>query len=158
MHVDTSTEFWQGRSSLLVTDEHNKDADVPEEVRVYLIAGTQHAGPAMLRHNDVFFKNHRYPLNSLNYGCLNRALLTALQEWVSQGTLPPHSRFPRVDDGTLISPSREAGFAFPRIPGVDYIGIINGLSVLDYNYQPPQPIPDRNYAVLVPRLTRTAMR
>jgi Alpha/beta hydrolase domain len=152
MHVDTSTEFWQGRSSLLVTDEHNKDAVLPEEVRVYLIAGTQHAGPAMLKHNDVFFKNHRYPLNRLNYGCLNRALLTALQEWVSEGTLPPHSRFPRVDDGTLVSPSREAGFAFPPIPGVDYIGIINGLSVLDYNYQPPRPVPDRDYPVLVPQV------
>jgi hypothetical protein len=152
MHVDSSTEFWQGRGSLLVTDERGKDIEVPDQVRLYALAGTQHAGPAMLRHSDVFFKNHSCPLNTLNYGCLNRALLVALQEWVSRGTPPPASRFPRVGEGTLVPPSPGAGFAFPAIPGVHYTGLVNELCELDHSQQPPRPIPGHDYPVLVPKV------
>jgi alpha/beta hydrolase family protein len=149
MHADTSTEFWQGRCSLVVADEHGKDIALPEEVRVYAFAGTQHAGPAMLRHSGVFFQNHTYPLNRLDYGPLNRALLVALQEWVSKGTPPPANRFPRAGDGTLVPPS---GLAFPDIPGVRYTGLFNELCELDYGYQPPRPIRGREYPVLVPKV------
>ena len=149
MHADTSTEFWQGRCSLVVTDEHGKDVVLPEQVRVYAFAGTQHAGPAMLRHSGVFFQNHAYPLNRLDYGPLNRALLVALQEWVSKGTPPPANQFPGAGDGTLVSPSE---LAFPDIPGIHYTGLFNELCELDYGYQPPRPIRGREYPVLVPKV------
>lgn len=152
MHADTSTEFWQGRCSLVVTDEHGQDIALPEQVRVYAFAGTQHAGPAMLRHSGVFFQNHTYPLNRLDYGPLNRALLVALQQWVSAGTLPPESRFPRAGDGTLVPPSPGSGLAFPDIPGVRYTGLFNELCVMDYSSEPPRAIPGREYPVLVPKV------
>ena len=152
MHVDSSTEFWQGRGSLIVTDEGGKDMTLPDQVRVYAFAGTQHAGPAMLKHSGVFFQNHSYPLNRLDYGSLNRALLAALQEWVSRGTPPPASRFPRAGDGTLVPPQPGKGLAFPDIPGVHYTGLVNDLCELDYNHQPPRPIPGHDYPVLVPKV------
>ncbi|HYE40552.1 MAG TPA: alpha/beta hydrolase domain-containing protein, partial [Ramlibacter sp.] len=42
MHVDSSTEFWQGRASLVVTDGAGKDIPLPDGVRAYLISSTQH--------------------------------------------------------------------------------------------------------------------
>ncbi|MGZ6211893.1 MAG: alpha/beta hydrolase domain-containing protein [Candidatus Binataceae bacterium] len=152
MHVDSSTEFWQGRGSLVVTDESGKDITLPDQVRVYALAGTGHAGPAMFRHSGVFFQNHSYPLNRLDYGSLNRALLVALQEWVSRGTPPPASRFPRAGEGTLVPPSPETGLAFPDIPGMHYTGLVNGLCELDYSQQPPRAIAGHDYPVLVPKV------
>src|SRR5262249_53391597 len=43
IHVDSSTEYWQRRASLLATDEAGtSDVADPPNVRRYLIAGTQH--------------------------------------------------------------------------------------------------------------------
>lgn len=152
MHVDSSTEFWQGRSSLIVTHESGKDITLPDQVRVYLFSSTQHAGPAMLSHSGTFTQNPTYPPNLLNYGPLNRALLVALDEWVSRGTPPPASRFPRSGDGTLVSPLPKTAQGFPDIPGMRYTGLANELCELDYTQQPPRPIPGHDYLVLVPKV------
>ena len=152
MHVDSSTEFWQGRSSLIVTDESGKDITLPDQARVYLFSGSQHAGPAMLSHSGTFSQNSSYPLNLLNYGSLNRALLVALDEWVSSGTPPPASRFPLSGDGTLAPPLPRTGQGFPDIPGVSYTGLVNELCELDHSQQPPRPIPGHEYPVLVPKV------
>ena len=44
MHSDGEAELWQARSSLVVTGPLGHHIDLPENVRVYLIAGTQHGG------------------------------------------------------------------------------------------------------------------
>jgi hypothetical protein len=150
VHVDSSTEFWQGRSSLVVCDERGADISLPDEVRVYLFSSTGHAGAAMFRHSEAFFQPAENPLNKLNYGALNRALLVALDEWVTRAILPPASRFPRADDATLVPPQPGMGPMFPAIPGVHYPGSVNGLCELDHRRQPPTPIPGHDYVVLVP--------
>jgi hypothetical protein len=50
-------------------------------------------------------------------GVIGRALLVAMDQWVSSGIEPPASRIPRISDGTLVDLEswREA---FPDIPGV----------------------------------------
>ncbi len=150
MHVDSSTEFWQGRSSLVVTDEAGADIGLPDEVRVYLFSGSGHAGPAMLGHAEPFFKPSANAGNMLDYGALCRALLVALDAWASSGTRPPTSRFPRAGDGTLVAPLPREGLGFPDIAGVNYTGLVNELSAMDYSKQPPRPIAGRAYRVLVP--------
>jgi hypothetical protein len=152
MHVDSSTEFWQGRSSLVVCDERGLDIALPDEVRVYLFSSTGHAGAAMFRHSEAFFQPSEYPLNKLNYGALNRALLVALDEWATRAIPPPLSRFPRADNGTLVPPRPGTGLAFPAIPGVRYPGVVNELSQLEHSHQPPRPIPGHDYLVLVPKV------
>ncbi|HTY55164.1 MAG TPA: alpha/beta hydrolase domain-containing protein, partial [Candidatus Binataceae bacterium] len=154
MHVDASTEFWQGRGSLVVADERGKDVELPEQVRVYLLAGTQHAGPTMLKHSPLFFQNPSYPMNLLNYSPLNRALLVALDEWVAHGTPPPASHHPRVADGSLVPPMPQSGQGFPDIPRVRYPSLINQLSEMDYSHQPPRPIPGHDYTLLVPKVDK----
>jgi hypothetical protein len=47
---------------------------------------------------------------------VGRALLTALDQWVSRGVEPPPSEIPRIADGTLVS-LQEFRKAFPEIPG-----------------------------------------
>jgi len=152
MHVDSSTEFWQGRSSLVVSDEGGSDIALPDEVRVYLFSGTGHAGSAMFRHAEIYFQPSANPPNKLNYGALNRALLVALDEWATRGIPPPASRYPRSGDATLVPPLPKAGQGFPDIPGVSYPGVVNELCELDHSRQPPRPIPGHDYVVLVPRV------
>jgi hypothetical protein len=152
MHVDSSTEFWQGRSSLVVCDEHGADITLPDEVRVYLFSSTGHAGSAMFRHNESFFQPSANPLNKLNYGALNRALLVALDQWATRGLPPPASRHPRSGDRTLVPPLPKARVGFPDIPGVSYPGLVNELCELDHSQQPPTPIPGHDYSVLVPKV------
>ncbi len=152
IHVDSSTEFWLGRSSLVVTDEHGQDIEVPDEVRVFLFSGTGHAGPIMLNHAAVFSQNPAYAMNFLNYNPLNRSLLIALDQWATQGIAPPDSRVPRSGDGTLVPPSPQAETGFPAIPGVRHPERVNELSAMDYSQQPPVPVSGKAYRVLVPKV------
>jgi len=87
-------------------------------------------------------------MNPVSYSPAHRALMVALDQWVSSGIEPPQSRFPRAGDGTLVSP--HAGV--PKIPGLAYRGLVNQLSEMDYSVQPPRPIAGRQYVVMVPKL------
>ncbi|NNL86160.1 MAG: hypothetical protein HKP27_10930, partial [Myxococcales bacterium] len=147
IHIDSSTEFWQGRSSLLVTDEEGRDIEQPEEVRLFLFAGTQHAGPVMLKHLGIFSQDPVFPVNTVDYAPLNRSLIKALERWVS-GEAPPESRFPRVDDGTLVAPFPQSTQGCPQIPGARYPAVINRLSAMNYETQPPTAIPGTEYNLL----------
>ncbi len=111
--TSTSTEYWGRGASLLHTDVEGKyDVELDPNVRLYHIAGGHH----------LFFPPEnkgawRYPVNTLDYRPLLRALLVALDRWVAAGERPPESCYPRIADGTLIE--AQAYFAaFPRIPGV----------------------------------------
>lgn len=145
LQTEGSTDFWEGRAGLLVTDGKGNDIPLPDNVRLYLFASIQHGGGAVAAH----FPFNHYLANPAEYNCVHRALAVALDEWVSRGTLPPPSRYPRASDGTLVSPS-PAAYRFPAIPGVTYPGLVNELSEMDYGVQPPRPIPGRNYLIMVP--------
>ena len=114
MFVQTSTEYWSRAASLLHTDvEGKKDLDLDPNVRIYLIAGAQHLGGGTL--DKGICQNPRNPVK--HRGPVLRALLAAMDCWVSDGIEPPESRYPRIDDGTLVD---LAAFQqqFPKIPGV----------------------------------------
>ena len=115
MFVQSSTEYWSRGASLLHTDvEGKRDLTLDPNVRIYLIAGTQHlgAGPT----DRGICQNPRNPQK--HRGPVLRALLVAMDRWVSDGTEPPASRYPRIGDGTLVD---LAGFQgqFPKIPGAN---------------------------------------
>jgi hypothetical protein len=110
-HMDSATEAWGARNSLVVVDAEGKaDLPVPENVRLYYFTGTQH-GPVGKPSRPAICQN----LNNPNpYRETLRALLVAMQEWIGSGRTPPPSVFPRVSDGTLVRP---AALGFPKIPG-----------------------------------------
>ena len=149
IHIDSSTEFWQGRSSLLVTDENGNSIELPDEVRLYLFSGTMHAGPAMLAHPGIYSQDPVYPLNDVDYTPLNRALIVALDDWVSGVHPPPASQFPSIDDATLAEPTPTAT-GFPALPNVKWPPWINQLCVHDHSVQPPSSDSSKRYPVLVP--------
>jgi hypothetical protein len=111
IHTNTSTEYWQKGASLLSTDpEGVSDLDLPETTRLYLIAGTQHAGRAGAPSSPGNCQNARNPHSAAP---ALRALLVAMDAWVTDGTPPPPSLIPRIDDRTLV---RAEALNFPRLP------------------------------------------
>jgi hypothetical protein len=147
IQTEASTDFWQGRASLLVTDGKGKDIPLPENVRLYLFSSVQHGGGSVATN----FPFNHYQANPAEYPAVHRALVVALDDWVSRGILPPASRFPSVNEGTLISPAQDH-YCFPAIPGVTYAGLVNELDQMDYSSQPPRPISGRHYLILVPKI------
>ncbi len=147
MHTDTSTEFWQARSSLVVTDTNGADIELPTNVRAYLITGAPHGNSIDAVPGPTAYCQQLS--NPLHVGESMRALLHALDRWVSEGVEPPHSRFPSRSEGTLVTPD-PAGMSFPSIPKLTYNGRVNGLRVTDYSAQPPRE--GRAYPVFVPRV------
>ncbi len=153
MHMDSGTEAWYGRNALVITDASGKkDQPVPDNVRLYYFASTQHNPASSAPDRPVPVGICKHPAN-INPRIDNiRALLVAMQAWLTQGTLPPPSQFPRVSDGTLVAPLPVEGFGFPNIPGVNYNGRYGVLTLKDYSVQPPRAIPNTNYPALVPKV------
>ncbi|HZV64694.1 MAG TPA: alpha/beta hydrolase domain-containing protein [Telluria sp.] len=147
MHVDSSLEFWQARASLVVTDGAGKDIALPSDVRVYLMASTQHVYATTPTVGIC-----KYPDNAASQAPIIRALLERLVAWSRDGTAPPASRFPRIGDAMLVAPQREAvGFPDLGAIGVIYPALINELTVVDYSGGLfGKPDPDKRYQVLVP--------
>ena len=131
LHLDTESDFWQARSSLIATDPSGADIAMPEEVRIYTASGVPHA-PFRPLTKPVM----QLPGNPLGYGAFMRALLVALFEWVEHGTAPPDSRFPSRAAGTLV-PLAEARRTFPRLPGVNFPNVLNELRLRDHSVEPP---------------------
>ncbi len=147
VHTDGEAEVWQARSSLVVTDTMGQDIDLPERVRVYLIAGTQHGGGPGLHAaapNEGICQNLSNPMSLRQ---IRTALTVALYEWVADGTEPPPSRFPTIANGGLV-PAVDIGF--PEIPGVTYSGSHNGLHLHDHASLPPKE--GESYPVFVGRV------
>lgn len=113
--VQSSTEYWSRGASLLHTDvQGERDLDVAENVRIYLTAGSQHLGAGP--HTRGIGQQKRNILDDRTP--VLRALLVALDRWVAEDATPPDSRYPRLDDGTLVNLERFRA-TFPSIPGVE---------------------------------------
>lgn len=121
LHTDSENEVWTA-GGLLYTDPRGRDAVFPPNVRAFLFASTQHT-PAARTDPGMC----QQMLNPLDYRPAMRALLSALDQWVTTGREPPASRHPTVAAGTLVSPDRKST-GFPALPGVGY------------NDHPPRPV------------------
>ena len=131
MHIDTDSEIWSARASLVVTDTRGNDIEQPENVRVYLLAGLQHGS-----YKPPSPGVTQLAANPLDYGPFLRALLPAMVSWVEAGTAPPVSRFPLRQPRTLVTLS-EARARFPSIPGVEFPQVVNVLHLTDHCKEPP---------------------
>jgi hypothetical protein len=132
-HVDSDTEVFQARASLVVTTPDGKPITLPDNVRAYFLAGSQH-GPAAQATRP---QDSQHLQNPLQHGLYLRALVSAMDDWVTDGTLPPASRYPSVADGSFVPPGSPKA-QFPTIPSFRYNGLVNELKLLDYGVQPPR--------------------
>jgi hypothetical protein len=157
MQIDTENEFFQSYASLVTHDGLGNPLQLPDGVRYYFLSDAQHTSgtPSTKNICDQL-------TDPLNYNPFMRAMLAGMDGWVSNGTQPPASQYPRADDGTAVSPQTWQDL-YPRIPGVQ-LGAPNLLSVRDYGSgvtpvggiitnSPGAPAEDLQYAVLVPRPT-----
>jgi Alpha/beta hydrolase domain len=149
MHWDSGTESWQGRNSLVAGDPVGKrDAPIPDNVRLYYFSSTQH-GPTDKPARGIC----QQLTNPLSYMETQRALLVAMHAWVTKEIPPPPTRYPRISDGSFVSPAQTAQ-GFPSIPGVRYKGELNDLSLNDAHTQPPRHVNGKTYPLLVPKVDR----
>jgi hypothetical protein len=155
-HTQTSTEYWQKRGCLAHTDGKGNDLPFPNNVRIYVIASAQHNSPFG---SEPLKDDTQQRINPLPAGDVLRALMVAMDLWVTKGILPPPSRYPKVADRSLVAPNPRTGF--PKIPGVNFIGLHNRQLFLDYgpkilpgkmSVHPPKPIGNGAYKILVPKV------
>lgn len=154
IHTQTATEYWQRRGSLVHTDLAGGDLLEHPLARVYLLASLQHNDAAAAAEGG----RPRYALNPIPSNPVLRALLDALDDWVTRGIAPPASRKPRHADGTLI-PQRVFDGQFPKISGVSHPPKANQLFLTDHgrdfqrgilSTEPPMEDHTREYAIFVP--------
>jgi len=133
--VNSANEYWVKAGSLLHSDTQAKDLKEPGNVRYYLVSGTSHGV------GDITdFGNCQQPTNAVSPYRMHRALLVALDEWVSNGTKPPKSEMPRRGNRALAVPRPgfqtgvvpQAELGWPNIPGVTYNGLITTRYFLDF--------------------------
>jgi len=155
-HTQTSTEYWQKRGCLVHTDGKGRDVTPPENVRIYVIASVQHNSPFGSKPEK---DGTQFLVNPLPAGDVLRALMVAMDQWVSQGIPPPPSQFPRERDSALVPPDQRST-GFPDIPALRYQGLHNRQLFLDYgahidrgriDVHPPAPVGNGGYTILVPR-------
>lgn len=150
--VNSENEYWAKAMSLLHTDTSGHDIAEPSNVRDYLLANLPHGaarGPGICQQ----------PKNPVSPGATLRALLVALDAWVSDGREPPASRVPHVSDGTLVPPLPQSSQGFPALPGVIYNGRAHTGDLFDYGpvfaygilTKLPPVVQGTPYPVLVPK-------
>lgn len=147
MHTDSANEAYLKPTALVTTDGLGNDIRLPDNVRVFMVAGTQH-GPSSAPQTIATCQQLSNP-NPHNP--IVRALYMALDDWATRGIRPPASRYPRVSDGTLVPSLPQSVQGFPVIPGVNYTGWYNPVDLLDKSTLPNMPIPGKSYTVLVPK-------
>lgn len=150
-YTNGSYEYWGRAASLTHTMPDGSAGVAPApQTRIYFIAGAQH-GPGSF---PPVRQNTQYWTNPLDYRWVMRALLAAMNRWLEDGTEPPASRFPAMEQ--LVAPERVGlpapGIQAPRYPliplrldfGPDF------RTQRRITYEPPRP--GRPFAVLAPRL------
>ena len=165
MQTDTENEFWLMQASLNVHDGTGEPVPLPDNVRLYLVSNFQHSGGNPLAPVPGPTGMCANPTNPNYHGPTQRALLMALDAWADSDQAPPTSRYPRVEDGTLVSLDDYLS-TFPMIPGMAVPTVLNELTLPNFGptfsstggrlTQLP-PIPGATYDVLVPRADKDGL-
>ena len=131
LHTDTSNEYWQFRASLTGASEGGSmDFNESSKVRRYLLSSQQHGGfKSDAPNHGIADKQCEQLTNATHPGPLLRALVVALDDWVTKNVAPPETRVPKIADGTLVAP---ADLKLPKIPGLTFEGLYNGSGDRDF--------------------------
>ncbi|WP_144146870.1 alpha/beta hydrolase domain-containing protein [Paraburkholderia sp. BCC1884] len=165
----SANEFWSATVSPLLTDAWGtRDLQQPESARIYFLASSHHllGLPSMTGAQlgallgplwDGLYQTN----GNTSVTLVVRALYQDMEQWVVNGTQPPDSQVPRIDNGTLVWSNR---VNFPAIPGMKYTGLVNTFPLLAWGPQftpqdetgiatqlPPSYL-GRDYATLVPQV------
>ena len=132
MHTDTSTEFWQGRAYLVSASPEGETLTMPDNVRLYFLAGVPHFNGWGLK--PEMSQTCIHPTNPLSAAPVMRALYAAMEDWVAEDKAPPASRYPTFSEETLV---KVEDLKLPVIGGTAAQPKFNTLRVMDHSVQPP---------------------
>ena len=158
VHCHTSSEYWERHGSMTHTDPRDgSDAEIPVNVRMYMLAGSPHAAIAADNPRWV----GQLPPSNFSPQPFLRACFVLMDRWANQGIPPPPNRVPRRDAGELVSPE-EALKKFPKIPGVNVPATPSRLPLWNYGPDfddkgimsifPPEAVPGKEYPIQVPQV------
>lgn len=165
IQTDTENEFWTFKASLNVHDGTGRPVALPDNARLYFLSNFQHGGgnpDAPVPGPTGMCAN---PTNPNYHGPTHRALLMALDAWADRGVEPPKSRYPRIEDKTLVSLD-EYLRTFPVIPGAAMSRVVTELHALNYGptfrseggiLGPQPPGIGAKYQVLVPQVGKDGL-
>jgi hypothetical protein len=155
------TPEWVGTSG-------DADIPLPDNVRRYYIASTQHGGgrggfstealpgptcPSLGYGKGALAENPMPHTQTVN------AIRAHFRAWVMKGIEPPGSRYPNLKDGTLVD-ANSAAMGFPALPGLPAgapSGLINPL--IDYDFGPDfNPADGSGVQTLVPPRIKQVLR
>src|SRR5262245_3905426 len=127
-YVNTSVEYWGGGRAAALTHttvDGTRDLVLPDNVRIYFLASTQHIVPPFPPVRtpsvsgvtaDAAQRSGGQQLNNPTpHANVMRALLRAWHQWAADGVSPPASQYPRLRDKTLVSIQKSL---FPPLPGL----------------------------------------
>jgi hypothetical protein len=154
--VNSANEYWAKNMAVAHVDQAGLDlSDEPANARSYFMASLPHLAGFAVTGRGICQQNR----NPLVANAVLRALLVAMDQWVTKGAEPPASRLPRVADGTLVPPLPQTAQGFPIIPGVRYNGRMHTGDLFDFGPKfdeglltvlPPRSL-GTPYSTLVPR-------
>jgi hypothetical protein len=154
-YTNGSYEYWGRAASLThTTADSQRDAPLAPDTRIYFLTGTQHGAGAKPDRNA----NIQNRANPVDYRWTLRALLAAFNAWITDGTAPPESQYPRIDRNQLVS---YEATPFVRLPGVKYPASLYHAQRLDFgpefttrgiaSQEPPKS--GKPFVNLVPRVS-----
>ncbi len=121
MEIYSANEYWVKSASLLhTTPDGTRDLPDSPYTRNYFMSSMRHgtaATPAGMPPGTPPSRGLcQQSDNPLNSAPVQRALFIALDEWATKDKEPPHSRVPKLRNGTLVPPLPQSGMGFPNIP------------------------------------------
>lgn len=138
-YTNGSYEYWGRAASLIhTTPDGSAEVSPAAATRIYFIAGAQH-GPGEF---PPVRGGARHRENPLDPRYVLRGLLVRMQRWMTEGTSPPPSVYPKLD--RLSTP---AGLGFPR---ADAPARAHTAWRVEYGTEPPAV--GSPYAALVPKV------
>lgn len=132
-YTNTGYEYWGRAASLIHTSVDGlHDIDPTDTERIYHLASGQHFVGGFPPSDESMKEDASVPAyrgNPLDFLTTLRALAVGMVRWVQDDEDPPASTFPRIDDGTLVSPE---ALAFPALSGIEPPGVIHEAYRADY--------------------------
>jgi hypothetical protein len=126
--------LWHG-GALTFVDATGRDLPIPDNVRAFVFAGTEHSASATTAPPFCELQTSA----AMDWRPLNRALFVALEDWIG-GRAPPASRYPQASKRELVAPE-PATVGFPAIPNIDYSArAVDARFLLDFSEEPPRAI------------------
>jgi hypothetical protein len=154
MQIDGGIEFWHWQASLNVVDGQGNPVDVPRNVRLYHLGGTQHVLEGVTALAPAGPPGICQAATQTNYGrALARALTVAMDEWADHGIRPPENAYPGLDDDDDLITLDRYKATFPSIPGFTRTDVQSELTVMDFG--PAFTREGGIQTVLPPRLGRS---